>query len=31
MIRQSTIDEAIKTLFENINFTNEPKGLYDPL
>ena len=31
MIRQNTIDEAIKTLFEIINFTNDPKGHYDPL
>ncbi|MBR0532153.1 MAG: polyprenyl synthetase family protein, partial [Bacteroidales bacterium] len=31
MIRQKTIDEAIESLFENISFTNEPSGLYDPL
>ncbi len=29
--RQSRIDGAVKTLFENIEFTSEPKGLYDPL
>ena len=31
MIRQETIDEAVKTLFDEIEFTNEPSGLYDPL
>ncbi|MBO5634907.1 MAG: polyprenyl synthetase family protein [Bacteroidales bacterium] len=31
MIRQNTIDEAIRSLFENIAFTSEPSGLYDPL
>ena len=31
MIRQETIDKAIKTLFEGIQFTSEPAGLYDPL
>ena len=31
MIRQETIDKAIKTLFEGIEFTSEPAGLYDPL
>ena len=31
MIRQETIDAAIKALFSGIQFTNEPSGLYDPL
>ena len=31
MIRQETIDGAVKALFDEIEFTNEPSGLYDPL
>ena len=31
MIRLETIDEAIKNLFSDIQFTDEPSGLYDPL
>ena len=31
MISLETIDEAIKTLFSDIRFTDEPAGLYDPL
>ena len=31
MIRQETIDAAIKALFSDIRFTDEPSGLYDPL
>ena len=31
MIRLETIDEAIRTLFSDIRFTEEPSGLYDPL
>ncbi len=31
MIRQETIDEAVKALFDGIGFTDEPAGLYDPL
>jgi len=31
MITESQLDEAIKTLFAEIEFTDEPKGLYDPL
>ena len=31
MIRQEKIDKAIETLFDEIQFTSEPKGLYDPL
>ena len=31
MIRQETIDAAVKALFDGIQFTDEPKGLYDPL
>ena len=31
MIQESHIDAAIKELFDNLKFTDEPKGLYDPL
>ncbi len=31
MTDSKTIDSAIKELFENIRFTKEPAGLYDPL
>jgi len=31
MIPASTIDSAIKELFQNIEFQKEPAGLYDPL
>ncbi len=31
MIRQDTIDSAIKALFDGIEFTKKPEGLYDPL
>ena len=31
MIRQETIDSAVKALFGEIKFTDEPAGLYDPL
>lgn len=31
MIQESHIDSAIKELFDNLNFTVEPTGLYDPL
>ncbi len=31
MILESHIDAAIKELFDNLKFTDEPKGLYDPL
>ena len=31
MIQESHIDSALKELFENLRFTEEPKGLYDPL
>ena len=31
MIRLETIDEAIQALFDDIRFTEEPSGLYDPL
>lgn len=31
MIQESTIDQALKELFENIRFQAEPAGLYDPL
>ena len=31
MIQESHIDAAIKELFANLKFTDEPKGLYDPL
>lgn len=31
MIQEQYIDEALKKLFSELNFTQEPKGLYDPL
>ena len=31
MIQEAHIDTALKELFENLKFTDEPKGLYDPL
>ena len=31
MIKQETIDAAVKALFDGIRFTDEPTGLYDPL
>ena len=31
MIRQERIDSAVKALFGEIKFTDEPAGLYDPL
>jgi geranylgeranyl diphosphate synthase type II len=31
MIQENHIDKALKELFENLNFTPEPAGLYDPL
>jgi geranylgeranyl diphosphate synthase type II len=31
MIREAEIDKAIKSLFDEIQFTQEPHGLYDPL
>ena len=31
MIRQEVIDAAVKALFDEIEFTREPSGLYDPL
>ena len=31
MIQESHIDAALKELFDNLKFTDEPKGLYDPL
>jgi len=31
MIREETIDQAIRDLFRNITFTERPEGLYDPL
>ena len=31
MIPESTISEALKSLFSNIEFQKEPAGLYDPL
>ncbi len=31
MIQEKHIDEALKGLFENLRFTEEPHGLYDPL
>ena len=31
MIQESHIDAAIKELFANLKFTDEPKGLYEPL
>ena len=31
MIQENHIDTALKELFANLKFTEEPKGLYDPL
>lgn len=31
MINETQIEEALKGLFDNIEFTQEPQGLYDPL
>ena len=31
MIQENHIDSAIKDLFDNLTFTQEPAGLYDPL
>ena len=31
MIQESHIDRALKELFDNLTFTSEPSGLYDPL
>ena len=31
MIQENLIDSAIKELFGNLTFTQEPRGLYDPL
>ena len=31
MTQENHIDAALKELFENLKFTDEPKGLYDPL
>ena len=31
MIQESTLDQALKDLFANIQFQSEPEGLYDPL
>ena len=31
MIQENHIDTALKELFGNLKFTDEPKGLYDPL
>ena len=31
MIQENHIDAALKELFGNLKFTDEPKGLYDPL
>jgi len=31
MIQESHIDAALKELFANLKFTEEPRGLYDPL
>lgn len=31
MISEATIDSTVRALFENIEFTAEPAGLYDPL
>lgn len=31
MLNQETIDAAVKNLFKEIKFTQEPSGLYDPL
>ena len=31
MIQENHIDQTLRELFENLNFTPEPAGLYDPL
>ncbi len=31
MIQEKHIDSALKELFDNLRFTEEPRGLYDPL
>ena len=31
MIQEKHIDDALKELFDNLRFTQEPEGLYDPL
>ena len=31
MINESRISEQVKLMFKDIEFTREPKGLYDPL
>ena len=31
MLNQKTIDEAVRSLFKDIKFPEEPSGLYDPL
>lgn len=31
MIAESHIDATVRTMFDNVRFTDEPKGLYDPL
>ena len=31
MIQENRIDSALKELFDNLTFTDEPAGLYDPL
>ena len=31
MIQETHIDAALKELFDNLTFTPEPAGLYDPL
>ena len=31
MIQETHIDTALKELFDNLTFTPEPAGLYDPL
>ena len=31
MIQENHIDSAIRELFGNLTFTQEPRGLYDPL
>lgn len=31
MIQETHIDEVLKGLFDNLKFTDEPEGLYDPL
>ena len=31
MIQENRIDSALKELFDNLTFIDEPAGLYDPL